>query len=718
MVSIRRAPALLALTFAMACGDGPTDPLGGTVSLTATLGDGVFVLPGELVTLEATVRREPDGAPFPGAAVAWTVALGQADVLGGGADVSDSTGAVTRVVRVGMSPGAVEVTARLRDDPAVSATFGLTVASIPVLESVTPLTVTPGGLVRLVGGGFSPDPAQNVVLFSGIRGRVTAAATDALTVEVPDCMGPGAAAVEVRFGALTSQAMDVAIEGEGRLTTLGVGTTLDVDEPTAPGCVRLGHAPASEYLVLAASTSTVGAARYGYTLTGRSWLSSSSPATGRGSITGPLRPRWSSRHAEDAEELWHAELRRVEREALDDRSTARSMSAVEPAGRVPVEGEERSFQVLNRERSYDEVVAVARRVTEHAVLYVDVTSPAGGLQDSDFSALGRAFDDLIHPAVTSGFGEPSDLDGNERVAILFTPTVNRLTPRGQDGFVAGFFFGVDLLPEREGSNAGEVFYALVPDPLGVHSDPHTVEELLDVTGPVLAHEFQHMVHFNERVLARGAPTADAVWLSEGLAQMAEELVARRLESLGELDEAALYRRGNVRRARRYLGDPSGVSLLIGTGQGSLSERGAAWLFVLYLTSQFGGEVPKGLTQTTTTGASNVERATARPFGDLMMDWWAALYVEGAGVVGDVPPAYSFPGVDFSWLLSGASPAARRLGTTGFRIDDDLWSASVAYYILEPSPGASTAMRMGGSAQGGGPPGGRFRLRVVRLPTGP
>ena len=56
---------------------------------------------------------------------------------------------------------------------------------------------------------------------------------------------------------------------------------------------------------------------------------------------------------------------------------------------------------------------------------------------------------------------------------------------------------------------------------------------------ILAHEFQHMIHHNERIIERGASNREAVWLSEGLAHMAEDLVGeelRRRERVAQADE--------------------------------------------------------------------------------------------------------------------------------------------------------------------------------------
>jgi len=56
---------------------------------------------------------------------------------------------------------------------------------------------------------------------------------------------------------------------------------------------------------------------------------------------------------------------------------------------------------------------------------------------------------------------------------------------------------------------------------------------------ILAHEFQHMIHHNERIIEREASNREAVWLSEGLAHMAEDLVGeelRRRERVAQADE--------------------------------------------------------------------------------------------------------------------------------------------------------------------------------------
>ena len=216
------------------------------------------------------------------------------------------------------------------------------------------------------------------------------------------------------------------------------------------------------------------------------------------------------------------------------------------------------------------------------------------------------------------------MDGNEKVIILFTPSVNRLTPPGSDDFVAGFFFGLDLSTEAEDSNAAEIFYVMVPDPTGRYGNVQSLNLVRATVPAILAHELQHMIHHNERIIRRGGQRADALWLSEGLAQMSEDLVGEELRRRGSLD-AEDFQTGNWRRANRFLSDPTDVSLIVVIGQGTLEERGAGWLFVRYLRDQAGSDaVLASLTQTTRTGIDNVEAVTGRDWEDLFSDWSAAI----------------------------------------------------------------------------------------------
>jgi hypothetical protein len=672
--------------------------------------------------LRVMVRTLTGKVPQVGTSVSWDVIEGDASFVGASATATDTTGSAEIRVRLGASTGTVvvEATALSRNNP--STTFRSFTVDRPALSSIAPASGPPGSSITLSGANFSPDPAQNVVLFSGIRGRVTAATAVELTVEVPPCLPARPVSVSAQLGVVASGTLPFTLTQGGDLLSLPVGGAVDVADDDGYTCLGLpGNA---QYLTIVYSAGTVGAGKHPFSLTG---LSASGPMleageepsarlTDRG--TRPFEPASSTTQTgsgePDPQAEWDRALR--EREAELARRTRRGAGGagpvLSPAAAPPAVGARRTFDVYSGQGNFTKVTAVAVLVGARAALFVDEDAPSGGFTQGDLAAFADRFDDVIHPVVTSTFGSESDLDQNERVVILFTPAVNALTPRGSSGFIGGFFFGIDLLPDQEGSNGGEVFYSLVPDPAGVYSDPRPADAVLEVTPAVLAHEFQHMVHFNERVLVREAESTEALWLSEGLAQYAEEAVALEYEAAGDANAVSLFRSGTRTRSRRYAARPDTVSLIISTGSGTIEERGAGFLHVMYLQDQEGGDLLGRLTRTTRTGVANVEAETGRAWGDLLGDWWSAIYLDGPGP--ETGP-YVYPVVDLRGFLGNPFPLVPvELGAGDFGPSDSLWSSSAAYYIVTPSAAGSTSVRLGGEA---GAPSSRqagLRMKVIRI----
>jgi len=678
-------------------------------------GDGQYGTPGQRLgaPLQVLVRRVDTGAHQAGLTVEWAVESGDATLVTSPVGTTDAEGYAEAVVLLGTTPGAVRVRATLRERSGVSVVLEAFVAERPELSGLSSQGARGGDTLTVAGVGFSPTPDQNVVLFSGIRGRVLTADPSSLTVEVPTCLPARDVSVTVQLGALVSGALPLSVvEDLGDVADLASGVPLDVNDAHGFTCVRLpgGGAP---YVVLVASAGTVGAARYGFTLTGLAVSGGAAPA-GPPAVVASVPSRGPDSPL-GVQEAFEARLRLQEASLVRQWAREPRPAAAPPASvEVPAVGDKRSFKVWKGEGQFDDVNAVVRLVGAQAVLYVDEKAPTGGFTNQDLTQFAATFDDVIFPTDTAAFGTPSDQDGNERVVILFTPTVNSMTPRGSAGFVGGFFYGLDLL-DRDGSNHGEIFYGMVPDVAGQYSDPRPRQQVLDVMPAILAHEFQHMIHFNERVLKLGAEGNEALWLSEGLAQMAEELVARAYLAKGDAVTAEQYREGNRKRARYYLDDPAAVTLIVSTGSGSLEERGAGWLHTLYLWDRGGGDdVLRRLTRTTRTGTANVEQVTGASWPNVFLDWAASLYLDGVGA-----RAYPFeyPTVQLRDLLQGTSGyplSPEVVGSVDFSRSGTLWSSSVQHYIVVPPASGSVALRLGGEAGGNVPADAAFRLRIVRL----
>lgn len=695
---------------AVSCGPDPVAVLTG-LEIVVAGGDGQFGTVGQLLgtPLRAVVRHGITHQVRAEIGVQWEVIEGGATLQGASIGTTDETGSVEMRVRLGSTPAEVTVRARIIDQPSASTTFTLHTVEPPVLSGVTPASVAAGGTVTLTGANFSPVADQNVVLFSGIRGRVLTASSTELTVEIPRCLPARVVSVTVQLGVIASEAKPLTVTGGGVVTSLQVGEVLDVSDDAGLECVALqGTISARKYLAVVYSASTVGAAMHPFQLAA---LSSSTTAASPPPVAAvALHPSEPDRQAEWDERLRHEEGELVARAAGVMRAGPGPGAASTAPAEVPVVGDRRIFHVWAGS-SYEDVTAEARYVGDEAAIFVDVDAPPGGFDVPELEAFANRFDDAIHPEVTSVFGAPSDLDRNQRVIILFTPVVNSLTERGAAGFIGGFFFGNDLLPENNNSNAGEIFYALVPDPTGVFSSPRDKDAVLSVVPAVLAHEFQHMVHFNQRFLSLDAGQ-EALWLSEALAQMAEEIVARRYDALGDSESAEIFRGGARARARRYLTEPENVSLIVSTGQGSLAERGGGFLHLLYLADRHGLGLLGSLTSTTRTGVANVEAEVGRMWPDILADWWAATYLDGSAAG---TGALAYPGIDLRTYLGAPFPLVPDTVGPGSTIEDGLlWSSSARYFLVAPDASGTLTLRLGGEAGGPSQPQAELRLRIVRI----
>ncbi len=701
------------------CSDGgPTGPSPAVLEIVALSGGGQVALAGQALPepFEVRVQDSATGKPSAGVTVDWTIVTGDGASMSPPRGVTDANGTTSARLTLGPNLGEYRVEAAFDGLTRPPASFVASAMLEPELGSLSPDPVAAGATLALEGSNFSPSPGDNVVLFSGIRGQVVSATATRLDVIAPPCLPERQVTVTVRLGSLESNALELAVQGGNRLVELALGEHITFPRATGLDCARLPDANGREYLAVVSTASQVAAAQWSYVLTGLGDVAADQ-APALASV--PVSPvAVGSRHGVDdgAQAEWDRALRRAEGRFVKGPRPESAAARAAGAELVPQVGERREFSVLNRDMEYTQVTAEAVFVGDHAAIYMDLNAPQPGLGPSDLAFLAGDFDDPIFPTATDVFGDASDLDGNGRIAILFTPVVNELTATGADGFVGGFFFGLDLLPEQSNSNGGEVFYALVPDPGGQFGDSRSVALVMDVIPAILAHEFQHMVGFGQRILTLGGNEQEALWLSEGLAQMAEDVVGEAFLSRGETAKGVQYQSGNWTRAERYLRDPGDVSLIVKQGNGTLAERGGGWLFVRYLRAQQGSNAILGaLTQTTRVGVANVVAATGRSWEDQLPEWSAALYLSGTGVPADA--RLLFPDLDLrSTIEEVTNPyplTPTELGAQDFQVLDRVWSSSADYFLVRPRAGGSVSLALSGSELGDAPAEARFRLTLVR-----
>jgi hypothetical protein len=244
------------------------------------------------------------------------------------------------------------------------------------------------------------------------------------------------------------------------------------------------------------------------------------------------------------------------------------------------------------------------------------------VSDVQAKVLGSEFEQKVYPAVTNNFGSESNVDGDGKINILCFDIQDGFS--GSGGYIAGYFYGGDLF-EGTTSNKSEIFYIDTNPTMGMN---YTLD--VSMAFETLAHEFQHMVEFNQNVLIEGKNQSDT-WLSEGLSMASEQIY------LGQgLDDRIDYY--NISTTI-----PNGHSLLFWGDFGDiLSNYSLSYLFIQYLKLQTnqGNAIFKEILQDPNNNYKAVENVAKRyihhdmTFGKLMTNFRIALLLkEPSGLYG-------------------------------------------------------------------------------------
>jgi hypothetical protein len=344
-------------------------------------------------------------------------------------------------------------------------------------------------------------------------------------------------------------------------------------------------------------------------------------------------------------------------------------------------------------------------VGTHAVILSDTLNPSGGFTSADFARFATRFDTLVFPLDSANFGAPTDIDANGHIGLIFTRTVNELTPRNANSFVGGFTFSRDLFPSAstsraEGcaaSNEGEYFYLLAPDPTGVvNGNVRTTGFVDSNTTATIAHEFQHLINAGRRIYVNDANDFEETWLDEGLAHIAEELLFYREAGLGprsNLDTPAIRAStrirtafnfdmlGNAGRYRSYLTAPSTSSPY--AGNDSLSTRGAAWSLLRYLAdrSSLGDNTFFfRLVNSKTVGYANLSAVYGAALPVAVRDWSASNAVDDVAVTPELQqPSWNWHSLYTT--LSGSYPLKVQTMTNGTANSASVVAGGASFYRL-------------------------------------
>ena len=331
------------------------------------------------------------------------------------------------------------------------------------------------------------------------------------------------------------------------------------------------------------------------------------------------------------------------------------------------------FSSLNDQQVSATLVASSNR----ALGYLDnATGNVIGLEE-DISAFLEEFSKETYPKMTEVFGIPSDVDQNGVVIFLFTPQV--------DIQFLGFFHYRSVLsksqPRSDGNESDIMFISSrIPN------------SRLKST---LAHEFQHMISFNQHVLMHNGPSEER-WLNEACSNLAEDIIGEHKAKNSDYIE---YFMRNSERSMLLLNNPEAYFL----------ERGASYLFLRGLVDEFGEDILLGLVNTKLAGIPNVEAATGWSFERLYRTFAARVFLSGTGLNQDPAYNYTFPSItDAMGNRKIPMPSQQVFRAGGPEISGEVEPTAMDFMLLRGS-GADQTVKIRRD------PDGRFRALLIPIP---
>ena len=669
-------------------------------------GDAQVGTPGAQATEPLVIEvRDGFGNPNEGIEVSWAVEGGGS--LSAEKDTTDAAGRASVAWTLGGGNNRVNATIAELSGVAATLTASVAISDIVKLFSVSPSPMVQGGSATLAGVGFSSAIGGNRVWVDGVPASITAANETSIQITVPAmaCKPTRSVPVRVAVGSEGSNAVDQQVLGAGTAVNLAVGEQLIVRDPSK-FCLQLGEsANPAEYIVGAQSVSEVVTDVTPVTMSAKvaqvgplALRPTSQPLLSRMTASGtamanilatPGDQRWRRHRA--AEAKLRARERQLVPRIVGTRSTAvRSQmrvsalqlsATVQVGDTIPIKFPDISSNFCSKSIP---ITTVVRAVGTKGIWLEDAANPAGGYTPADFASLSDEFDNQIYATDVAYFGEPTDLDNNGRVAIVTTKEVNKVAN------VLGFVVSSDLAPVSQcaASNDGEFYYGRAPDPTGVYESPspYSLDAAKADAQILIAHEFTHVIQFSRRLSNPDAEAFQSTWEAEGQATLGQEVVGHDIDGRGpgnNYGAAIAFNIGASSEISWYLGGftdlavyygfeseesrvataPEQCSWLALARDGNdgpcISGRevyGVPWLFLRWLSDQFGPTFPGGekglqraLVDNSHAGFETIEEVVGVDIETLLAQWAATLYLD-----------------DYWWPSPNPNP---RLGFTSWNMHD-------------------------------------------------
>lgn len=241
---------------------------------------------------------------------------------------------------------------------------------------------------------------------------------------------------------------------------------------------------------------------------------------------------------------------------------------LEPPASPAFLGEERTFWASNTETNENfQVTARLRYITDHLYFWIE---DGVDFNERHLASLAEEFENRIYHTNREFFGSEwtPGVDSDPHLYILYASGLGWRT--------AGYFSSTDEYAPgaHEYSNAHEMFF--------LNSDAVSLNE--DFTYAVLAHEFQHMIHwYRDR--------NETLWMNEGFSELAAFLNGY---NLGGFDWS--YAQDTDLQLNDWAGDDEDTT----------PYYGASFLFLNYFLNRFGDDATKALVAEEENGLDSID----------------------------------------------------------------------------------------------------------------
>ena len=706
------------------------------------------------LTLQMTATAQAaDASALSGKTFTWSTA--DAAIV-----TVDANGLVT-----GATPGTTTISAT-SEGVTGGASVEVLVPPPVVIASVNPSSMVEGSAASITGLGFSSDPASNTVTVDGVAAIVTQATTTALNIVVPtfDCLPTRSVDVLVTVAGETSNASS-ATASPASFLGMAVGDQLILGDPSG-FCMQFdANAGAERYIFGVQSVSevasTVTPVRVSSTIPAAAPAGERLPdpvlaAAARGPSLTAIQlqqaERWS-RHAA-------AESAFIDREnsILNPLLASGTFPAAAPVGPAQIPGDVTEGTLLsvrfpgfdtNTCTDFTDLPVIVRKVSTRVIIVEDTSNPAGGFTSSDFDAMAADFDGTIYDVSVDFFGEPSDLDANQRIVVVISKEVNDVSSPP-----LAFVTGANLFPVTTcaASNEGEYYWTRAPDPAGTfQAGVYTLAEAQADNRVLLAHEFTHIIQGSRRLAAGGFFMPS--FMAEGGATAAQEFVGFEFEGRSDgLNYAAdaIYTSlgADPNGYYTYMSDllayfgfdfnnasipgaPEECTFVGSVDDGTAGPcnsagrlpYGPSWSLVRHAIDQYGAglggikAVHRALVDYSgAPGFPALESVFGQTIGDMMAIWAAMLYIDDRFV----DPAldmfqfanWDLRSVEDAWGSPAARLTPRPRSFAGFQDDFNVRAASNAFFDISGTGRSATAVRI--RDQSGGLLPTFFQLWIVRV----